>query len=32
VPIEIPNYLKSSNEDYFSKPGEVRIIDKLHKH
>ncbi len=32
VPIEIPNHLKSSNEDYFSKPGEMRNIDKPHKH
>lgn len=32
VPIDIPNHLKSSNEDYFSKPGEMRNIDKSHKH
>jgi L-ascorbate metabolism protein UlaG (beta-lactamase superfamily) len=32
VPIEIPNHLKSSSEDYFSKPGEMRNIEKAHKH
>jgi L-ascorbate metabolism protein UlaG (beta-lactamase superfamily) len=32
VPIKIPSQLKSSGHDYFSKPGEMRIIDKSHMH
>lgn len=32
VPIEIPDQLKSSNQDYFSIPGEVRNLGKSHKH
>jgi len=32
VPIEIPNQLKSSDHDYFSKPGEIRKLDESHKH
>ena len=32
VPIDIPNQLKSSSEDYFSKPGEMRNVGESHKH
>ena len=32
VPIEIPSQLKSSGEDYFSKPGEMRNVGKSHQH
>jgi L-ascorbate metabolism protein UlaG (beta-lactamase superfamily) len=32
VPIKIPNQLKSSGQDYFSKPGEIRMIEGSHKH
>ena len=32
VPIKIPNQLKSSDQDYFSKPGEMRNIDESHEH
>lgn len=32
VPIDVPNQLKSSSHDYFSRPGEMRKIDKSHKH
>jgi L-ascorbate metabolism protein UlaG (beta-lactamase superfamily) len=31
VPIKIPNLLKSSGQDYFSKPGEIRTLDEPHK-
>jgi L-ascorbate metabolism protein UlaG (beta-lactamase superfamily) len=32
VPIKIPNQLKSSGKDYFSKPGEIRVLEESHKH
>ncbi|WP_339718996.1 MBL fold metallo-hydrolase [uncultured Paraglaciecola sp.] len=32
VPTDIPNQLKSSGQDYFSKPGEVRMLDESHSH
>lgn len=32
VPVDIPNRLKSSSVDYFSKPGETRNIGKEHNH
>jgi len=32
VPIEIPNQLRASGQDYFSKPGEIRTLDEPHKH
>lgn len=32
VPVEIPKQLKSSEEDYFSKPGEIRILEGSHRH
>jgi len=32
VPIDIPARLKSSGKDYFSKPGESRMILPTHKH
>jgi L-ascorbate metabolism protein UlaG (beta-lactamase superfamily) len=32
VPIKIPSQLKSTGQDYFSKPGEVRSIHESHKH
>jgi L-ascorbate metabolism protein UlaG (beta-lactamase superfamily) len=32
VPVEIPNQLKSSGQDYFSIPGEIRMLEGSHKH
>lgn len=32
VPIKIPSLLKSSGQDYFSKPGEIRKVNESHKH
>jgi L-ascorbate metabolism protein UlaG (beta-lactamase superfamily) len=32
VPLEVPNTLKNSGEDYFSKPGESRTIGSTHQH
>ncbi|PKG98495.1 MBL fold metallo-hydrolase [Paraglaciecola sp. MB-3u-78] len=32
VPIKIPDRLKSSGQDYFSKPGELRKLDESHEH
>ena len=32
VPIKIPSQLKSSRQDYFSIPGEMRKINTFHKH
>ncbi len=32
VPIKIPSLLKSSGQDYFSKPGEIRMVNEYHKH
>jgi L-ascorbate metabolism protein UlaG (beta-lactamase superfamily) len=32
VPIKIPTQLKSSAVDYFSKPGEIRIVGEPHTH
>jgi len=32
VPIKIPSQLKSSGEDYFSKPGEMRRMGESHQH
>jgi L-ascorbate metabolism protein UlaG (beta-lactamase superfamily) len=32
VPIKIPSQLKSSNKDYFSKPGEMRRVSESHMH
>jgi L-ascorbate metabolism protein UlaG (beta-lactamase superfamily) len=32
VPIKIPSQLKSSGQDYFSKPGEIRKVNESHKH
>jgi len=32
VPIKTPRQLKSSGEDYFTQPGEIRRIDESHMH
>ena len=32
VPIKTPSQLKSSNKDYFSKPGEMRRVGESHMH
>ncbi|WP_299079784.1 MBL fold metallo-hydrolase [uncultured Paraglaciecola sp.] len=32
VPTQVPNSLKSSGKDYFSRPGEKRIIKNSHEH
>jgi L-ascorbate metabolism protein UlaG (beta-lactamase superfamily) len=32
VPIKIPSQLKTSGQDYFSKPGEMRKVGESHKH
>ena len=32
VPVNIPSQLKSSGQDYFSKPGEIRVVNNSHRH